>query len=83
MITAHVKNFTDFLHGKEVTATVKNSDRIEQGQHVLAIKDSIAANIGITVPQDKLHEALGVEATVVSAAAAQNGNSQTVIIKKD
>jgi hypothetical protein len=83
MITAHVKNFTDFLHGKEVIATVNDNNRIERGQHVHAVKDSIAASVAVPVPQSKLHESMGVEATVVSADTAPDGKTQTVVIKKD
>ncbi len=85
MITAHVKDFTDFLHGKDVVATVHtgNDHRLEQGERVLAVKDSVAASVAITVPQSKLHQSMGVEATVISAEVSPDGNTQTVMIRKE
>jgi hypothetical protein len=83
MKTARVKNFSEFLGGAEVTAVVqlKGQEMIEQGEQVLAIKESVASHTGVPVPQGKLHEAMGVEAMVTSTGNTEDGN-QLITIRK-
>ena len=83
METARVKDFADFLSGAEVAAVIvlKGNEMIERGEVVLAVKDSVASAPGVPVPQEKFHQAMGIEATVISAGMSE-GSKQNVTIKK-
>jgi hypothetical protein len=82
MHIAHVKNFSAFLTGQEVPAVIQGSGPVQEGEQVLAIRDSLAATSGLSVPQEKLHQSIGVEATVMAVDMSPNGTPQTVTVKK-
>jgi hypothetical protein len=82
MHIAHVKNFGEFLTGKEVPAVIEGTEHVEEGEQVLAIKDSVAATTVLSVPQEKLHQSIGIEATVVAVNTLSSGSAQTVTVKK-
>jgi hypothetical protein len=65
---ALIANFNDYLAGREVEATIrlKGDEQIAEGQHVLAIKDTIAATTGVPVPAGKVDQVMGIEGTVTS-----------------
>lgn len=85
MIIAHVKDFSAFLSGDEVKAvvSVKAHENMRAGEHVLAVKDSIASDISVPVPHGKMHESMGIEATVVSTQGTSADNAHTIVIRKD
>jgi hypothetical protein len=58
-------NYTDFLNGKEVEATVVGRNLpVEKGMHVMGFHNSIAVNTGISVPREKQSHYIGVEGMV-------------------
>lgn len=58
-------NYTDYLNGKEVEATiVSDKQPVEKGMHVMGFHNSIAVNTGFTVPKDKQAHYIGVEGMV-------------------
>ena len=59
------ENYTDFLNGKEVEATVVSRKRpVEKGMHVMGYHNSIAVNTAFTVPKEKQTHYIGVEGMV-------------------
>jgi hypothetical protein len=82
MHIAHVKNFGEFLTGREVPAVIEGGDPVQEGEQVLAIKDSVAATSVLSVPQEKFHQSIGVEATVTAVHTSSSGAAQTVTVKK-
>lgn len=70
------ENYSDFLNGKEVEATVVSHGlRVEKGMRVMGFHNSIAVNTGIAVPRDKQSHYIGVEGKVteihLSASSSQ------------
>ncbi|HYC86082.1 MAG TPA: hypothetical protein VEB86_12710 [Chryseosolibacter sp.] len=65
---ALITNFNDYLAGREVEATIrlKSDETLTEGQHVIAIKDTIAATTSVTVPAGKVDQVMGVEGTITS-----------------
>lgn len=58
-------NYTDFLNGKEVEATVVSPRKnVEKGMHVMGYHNSIAVNTAFTVPKEKQAHYIGVEGMV-------------------
>lgn len=58
-------NYTDYLNGKEVEATVVSGKRnLEKGMHVMGFHNSIAVNTSFTVPKEKQAHYIGVEGMV-------------------
>jgi hypothetical protein len=58
-------NYTDYLNGKEVEATVVSEKRnLEKGMHVMGFHNSIAVNTSFTVPKEKQAHYIGVEGMV-------------------
>lgn len=63
-------NYTDFLNGKEVEATVVSGKHaLETGMHVMGFHNSIAINTGFTVPREKQSHYIGVEGMVTAIEA--------------
>jgi hypothetical protein len=78
-----IENFNDFLRGKEVEAKPISSEvLIERGAHVVAYKDSIAANTNIPVPREELHRAIGIEGTVTQIGLPQSEQQQILKVRK-
>lgn len=70
-------NFTDYLDGKEVKATfiTQSKEQAWPGEHVMAFKDSIAADTNVSVPKSQQSHFIGIEGTitqVINDAAAKN-----------
>lgn len=60
-------NYTDFLNGEEVEATVVSEKQdLETGMHVMGFHNSIAVNTGFTVPREKQSHYIGVEGKVTA-----------------
>jgi len=61
-----IKNFQDYLDGKEVEATAKLKENkvLQPGDHVLVFKDSLAATSTLSVPRSKQDLSIGIEGTV-------------------
>jgi hypothetical protein len=58
-------NYSDFLNGKEVEATVVSPRKpVEKGMHVMGYHNSIAVNTAFTVPKEKQTHYIGVEGMV-------------------
>lgn len=61
------ENYTDFLNGKEVEATVvSNNLPVEKGMHVMGFHNSIAVNSGVSVPREKQSHYIGVEGRITA-----------------
>lgn len=59
------ENYSDFLNGKEVEATVVSpGSHVEKGMRVMGFHNSIAVNTGVAVPRDKQSHYIGVEGKV-------------------
>lgn len=59
------ENYSDFLNGKEVEATVVSHGlHVEKGMRVMGFHNSIAVNTGTAVPKDKQSHYIGVEGEV-------------------
>ena len=64
-------NYTDFLNGKEVEATVvSRKNPVEKGMHVMGYHNSIAVNTAFTVPKEKQTHYIGVEGMVTEIQAS-------------
>lgn len=78
-------NYTDFLNGKEVTATVVSDSSLEKGMHVMGFHNSIAVNTGFSVPKGKQSHYIGVEGMVTGIAdgttAASNAHPHVKVVK--
>jgi hypothetical protein len=58
-------NYTDYLNGKEVEATVvSEKNAVEKGMHVMGFHNSIAVNTTVAVPKEKQSHYIGVEGMV-------------------
>lgn len=78
-------DYTDFLNGKEVYATVVSKKHpMEKGMHVMGFHNSIAVNTGVSVPREKQHHYIGVEGIVTDindAAMSDHQIPQVKIVK--
>jgi hypothetical protein len=83
-----VKNFTDFINGREVDAIVelKENKIIQPGENVLAFKDSLAATTSLAVPREKQDLSIGVQGTVTEVVPGEpmqkSNHVQRLKIKK-
>jgi hypothetical protein len=75
-----IKNFTDYVDGREVEATAELKDNrvFHPGDHILGYKDSIAAAANISVPRKLQDSSIAIEGTIIAVeinkpAAAPNG----------
>lgn len=79
------ENYSDFLNGKEVEATVVSHGlRVEKGMRVMGFHNSIAVNTGIAVPRDKQSHYIGVEGKVTeiqSSASSSQPVSKIRVVK--
>lgn len=76
-------NYTDFLNGKEVEATVvSGKDTVAKGMHVMGFHNSIAINTSFTVPREKQAHYIGVEGMVTEIEAASNNQKPHVKVVK-
>lgn len=73
-------NYTDFLNGKEVDATII-SGRAEMGMHVMGFHNSIAVNTGFSVPREKQRHYIGVEGMVTAISPIDRGEPHVKVIK--
>ena len=75
-------NYSDFLNGKEVEATVvTRNQRVEKGMHVMGFHNSIAVNTGISVPRDKQSHYIGVEGLVTDITYPTSTTPETPHVK--
>ena len=77
-------DYTDFLNGKEVEATVVSEKQtVEKGMHVMGFHNSIAINTGFTVPREKQHHYIGVEGMVteIENGSATHQKSHVRVVK--
>jgi hypothetical protein len=68
-----IKNFSDYVNGREVeaTASLQPGTMLQPGERVLAFKDSIAATTSIPVPREKQDLSIGIEGTVTQVDIQQ------------
>ncbi len=77
-------DYTDFLNGKEVEATVVSEKQtVEKGMHVMGFHNSIAINTGFTVPREKQHHYIGVEGMVteIESGSASHQKPHVRVVK--
>lgn len=77
-------DYTDFLNGKEVEATVVSEKQtVEKGMHVMGFHNSIAINTGFTVPREKQHHYIGVEGMVteIESGSASHQKPHIRVVK--
>lgn len=75
-------NYTDFLEGKEVEATVVSPvTDVVKGMHVMGYHHSIAANTGITVPKQKQAHYIGIEGRITQVTRTQAPGHKTAKVK--
>ena len=76
------ENYTDYLNGKEVEATVIGKSAVEKGMHVMGFHNSIAVNTGFSVPKEKQSHYIGVEGMVTEIhAVAADHHPRIKVIK--
>ena len=69
-------NYTDFLDGKEVEATLVSTKKtLEKGMHVMGFHNSIAVNTNFTVPKEKQSHYIGVEGMITEIRESSAGNN--------
>jgi hypothetical protein len=81
---ALIKNFNDYLAGREVEATIhlKDGETVIEGERVLAVKDSISATTDVPVPRSKQVLAIGIEGTVTEIGMrGPSASPRTQIVK--
>ncbi|MBT1705699.1 hypothetical protein [Chryseosolibacter indicus] len=84
-----IKNYSDYLNGREVEALVElTKDTIlKPGERVLVYKDSVSIASSVPVPREKQHQSIGVEGVVTQAQIiepVQDGAIKQVLrIKKE
>jgi hypothetical protein len=63
-----VEDFNNFISGNEVevTAELKDNKLLHPGDHILAVKNSLAAETTLPVPREKQDQAIGIEARVTA-----------------
>jgi hypothetical protein len=76
------ENYTDYLNGKEVEATVIGKAPVEKGMHVMGFHNSIAVNTGFSVPKEKQSHYIGVEGLVTEINAASPGHHPRIKVIK-
>lgn len=75
-------NYTDFLEGKEVEATVVSPVLdVLKGMHVMGYHHSIAANTGITVPKQKQAHYIGIEGVITQVTHPRASDHKTAKVK--
>lgn len=77
-------NYTDFLNGKEVDATlVSTAPALEKGMRVMGFHNSIAVNTDVAVPREKQSQYIGVEGmiTEIEAGAPNQRHPKIKVIK--
>ncbi len=77
-VRAAVRDYADFLNGKEVRATVigRPARNLTPGDTVVAFKHTLAAETGVTVPRAQQSHYIGVEATVTDVIIDEVSSSQ-------
>ena len=76
-------NYTDFLNGKEVDATVvSRAHPLEKGARVMGFHNSIAVNTGISVPREKQSHYIGVEGVVTAILPGASDHAPHVKVIK-
>jgi hypothetical protein len=83
MHQALIKNFNDYLAGTEVEAAIrlKENETVSPGDHVLVMKDNIAAATDIPVPRQQQSSAIGVEGTITEIQNTPPGGAGSRIQK--
>jgi hypothetical protein len=82
--------YHEFLGGQEVDCfrELVHPKDIQQGEHIMVYKDSIAAKTGVTAPtREKQSDYIGVEGTVTAITILEditnnNHSIQTITVKK-
>lgn len=77
-------NYSDFLNGKEVEATVvSHNHTLEKGARVMGFHNSIAVNTGVSVPKAKQSHYIGVEGMVTDIYPGPSNQqvSQVKVVK--
>lgn len=75
-------NYTDYLNGKEVEATVVSEKKhLEKGMHVMGFHNSIAVNTAFTVPKEKQSHYIGVEGMVTEVRPSRPPGNQVAEVK--
>jgi hypothetical protein len=75
-------NYSDYLTGKEVEATVVSVGRpVEKGMHVMGFHNSIAVNTGFSVPREKQSHYIGVEGMVTDIGYDQAQATHVKVMK--
>ena len=76
-------NYSDYLNGKEVEATVVSEKKaLQKGMHVMGFHNSIAVNTAFTVPKEKQSHYIGVEGMVTEIDASPSGTQPHVKVVK-
>ncbi|MGC1243765.1 MAG: hypothetical protein WA874_19375 [Chryseosolibacter sp.] len=77
------ENYTDYLNGKEVEATVVSGKKpVEKGMHVMGFHNSIAVNTGFSVPKEKQSHYIGVEGMITEIHyAVSSPHTQVRVVK--
>jgi hypothetical protein len=82
---ALIRNFNDYLAGREVEATIqlKANEQLIPGERVLAVKDTIAATTDLAVPAGKIDQVMGIEGMITSIEMREpvRSGSRTQIVR--
>ena len=76
------ENYSDYLNGKEVVATVvSQKSPVEKGMLVMGFHNSIAVNTGISVPREKQSQYIGIEGRVTEIQYNPATGKQVPVVK--
>lgn len=83
-VRASIRDYGDFLDGREVTATIigRAPAKLAAGDTVIAFKHTIAAESEIAVPRSQQSHYIGVEASVVDVHHDGGSNRPTLVVRK-
>jgi hypothetical protein len=75
-------NYSDYLTGKEVEATVVSNDKpVEKGMRVMGFHNSIAVNTVFSVPREKQSHYIGVEGMITNVDYDGTRAAQVKVMK--
>lgn len=81
---ASVKEYNDFLEGREVTGSVLGSSvtPLTPGDRVMVFRHTLSAETDITVPRSQQSHYIGIEGTITGIEPGKDPSTPLLRIKK-
>ncbi len=79
------EKYHEYVEGKEITfpaAAIDNKDDLQEGEHVLVFRDTVAANTNVSPPKSEMQsQYIGVEGMITRANIQTSAGAQIAVRK--